>query len=364
MKVECVKESIQKAISKADKITGRNLSLPILSCILLSAKNNKLVIKSTNLDLGAEFTVPSKIVEEGEVAIPGHLISNYLSNVQGKNITLESKNGILTITAQKGKTTIKTLNHEDFPIIPKISNESTFLIETRQFIAWVKAVWYAASTSSIKPELSSVYIYFNDNFLYFVATDSFRLAEKKVSYKTKDIFQPLLIPYKNIPEIVRLIEDSEEINLLVTKNQIAFSTDDVYVTSRVVDGAFPDYKQIIPKSKVTEVVLLKEDIVNTLHLSTLFSDKFNQISFSIHPKNKIFEIKAKNNDVGDSVEKIDAALTGEDLDINFNYRYIVDSFQSIHTDSVALSFNGLQKPLVMRGVGDQNCLYLVMPMNR
>ena len=112
------------------------------------------------------------------------------------------------------------------------------------------------------------------------------------------------------------------------------------------------------------VILIKEDALNTLHLSNIFTDKFNQISFSARPLSKIFEVKSKNVDLGESVEKIKGEMLGEDIDVNFNYRYIVEAFQSIHSDSVKFSFSGVQKPLVIKGISDENFLYLVMPMNR
>ncbi len=364
MKVECVKETVQKAISVAEKINGRNLSLPILSCVLLSVEDKQFKIRATNLDLGVEFVVPAKIIEKGTVAVPGVLLNNYLSGVQSRTITFELIEGTLQISSATGKTKIKVLNHEDFPIIPQVPTDLTFLLPSADLALGIKAVWYAASPSSIKPELSSVYIYAHDGHLVFVATDSFRLAEKKIPMKINKTFPPLLIPFKNIPEILRCIETIGSVTIAVTKNQISISADNFYLTSRVVEGLFPDYKQIIPKNAVTEATVLKEDIVNALHLANIFTDKFNQVSFGVHPKNKLFELKSRNAETGESVEKVHASLSGEDLDINFNYRYIADAFQSIQSDSVTFAFSGMQKPLIMRGTTDTSFLYLVMPMNR
>lgn len=364
MKVECVKETVQKAITIAEKISGRSLSLPILSCILLVVEDKQLKVKSTNLDLGVEFSVPSKIIEKGMVAVPSILLNNYLSSVQSRTVLFDVLDGVLRISSATGETKIKTLNHEDFPIIPKVPTSTSFELKSTDFISGIKAVWYAASPSSIKPELSSVYIYAYDGKLTFVATDSFRLAEKKISFKIDGTFPALLIPFKNIPEIIRCIESTNTIKIAITKNQISLSSDNFYLTSRVVEGVFPDYKQIIPKSSVTEAVILKEDAINALHLANIFTDKFNQVLFRIQPKAKVFELKSRNAETGESVEKVAAALTGADLEINFNHRYLIDAFQSINSDSVSFAFSGPQKPLVIRGVTDNSFLYLVMPMNR
>jgi DNA polymerase-3 subunit beta len=364
MKVDCVKEHIQKAVAKADKITGKNLSLPILSSLLISAKNKQLTIKATNLDLGIEIAVPAKIVSEGEIAIPSNLLNNYLSHISGRSVNFESREGVLHISSDKNKTAIKALNHEDFPIIPKINKESVFDLDAQDVVSGLKSVWYAASTSSIKPELSSVYIHTANGKLLFTATDGFRLAEKQVSLTSKKEIPPLLIPFKNVPEIIRSLEEASKTELRVTKNQIAFVTDTTYLTSRVVEGTFPDYKQIIPKGSATEAVMLKDDIIKALQLMNIFSDKFNQVTFLIQPKQKIFEVRAKNAEIGESKESVNAAISGDSLEISFNYRYITDAFQAIRADSVLFAFSGLQKALVIKGVSDSTFTYLAMPMNR
>jgi DNA polymerase-3 subunit beta len=227
-------------------------------------------------------------------------------------------------------------------------------------------VWYSASISSIKQELSSVYIYHNDGKLIFVSTDSFRLAEKTLIIRDKiEDFEPILIPLSNIAEIIRVLEYvGGNIELNISNNQISFVSDKIYLTSRLINGSFPDYKQIIPKEYTTEVVILKQDIVNTLKNTNVFSDKFNQVSFSINPAEKSFTVSSKNENVGEVTDAVDSAITGDSLNINFNHKYISDCFQSINQDSVSLEFAGLSKPMVVRGVGDPSFFYLVMPMNK
>ena len=199
----------------------------------------------------------------------------------------------------------------------------------------------------------------------FVATDSFRLAEKKIKLKKSRDFGQILIPYKNIPDIIRVLESiNDDVEVSLDKNQVSFSHKGVYLISRVIDGVFPDYKQIIPKSSATEITVLKQDIVNTLKLSNIFSDKFNQINIKVDPDNKKSEIRTKNNDVGENTTVLESSVTGEPIEINFNYKYIIDCFQSIDSDSVTLSFGGLNKPMVVSPVSDTSFRYIVMPMNR
>ncbi|MFA6446258.1 MAG: DNA polymerase III subunit beta [Candidatus Paceibacterota bacterium] len=366
MKIECVKEKLGLALAKADRITGKKLTLPILSCILLEAKNNTLFIRATNLDLGIELSIPVKVEKEGVVVIPNSVLTRFISSTQGeKNIKIEALEGVISVSTGSSKASIKTFAKEDFPTIPQVSDTKTIKIESRDIVLGLRSVWYSASTSSMKPELSSIFVYSDNNELIFVATDSFRLAEKKVSTKKKIDIAPILIPFKNSIDIIKVLEEeSGEITIVSTKNQISFMSQGMYLVSRVVDGAFPDYKQIVPKEFTTEVVVLKQDLLNIFKISTIFSDTFNQINIKALPKEKKIQIQTKNSEVGENSNNLDAALNGEDVDINFNYKYINDCFQSITTDSVSLAFNGPTKPLVIRGVGDRTFMYLVMPMNR
>lgn len=367
MKIESTKEKLLEVIQKVEKVTGKNLTLPILSCIAFEAVKGKVIVKATNLDMGIECILPAKIIEEGSVAIPGQVLLQFLLNLsQSEKVKLELVDTTVSVLTENTSTTIKTQSYEDFPIIPKIDDGKTIILNPKELVIGLKSVWYSSAVTSMKPELSSVYIYADkDDMLVFVATDSFRLAEKKVKTKKGKDFGSLLIPFKNIPEIIRILEGvSDDISVSINQNQISFSWDGVYVISRIINGTFPDYNQIIPKESSTEVVLLKQDLIQSLKLANVFSDTFHQITLRIVPGEKQFEIITKNNDVGENHNTLDAVLKGEDITISFNYKYIVDCFQSLATDSVSLQFHGLGRPLVVRGVSDSSFMYLVMPMNK
>src|ERR1700733_7675798 len=163
MKIECLKEKLTEAIAKAEKITGKNLTLPVLGCILFEVKGRDLILKATNLDLGIEITFPVKVHAEGKIAVPGSIIHNYISNSSGdKNITLEVIEGNLKISTGTATKIIKSSPHDDFPSIPGPSGEKNVMLNAGDFMKGVKAVWYSSATSSMKPELSSVYIYSNN----------------------------------------------------------------------------------------------------------------------------------------------------------------------------------------------------------
>ncbi len=354
MNIECVKEKLEYAISKANRVTGKNITLPVLSCIFLEAKDSTLIVKSTNLDIGMEISIPVKVNKPGSVAVSGSILYNFITNIINDKAHATFFNNVITI--------FKT---EDFPNIPKVSSVSPFTFNVPSLVKGFKSVMYSSSPSTIRPVLSSVLLMCEEDSVVFAATDSFRLSEKKINIKKHKEFNQILIPFKNITEIVHTLEDiKDDVEVFLNENQIAFVYKDLYITSRVIDGAFPDYKQIIPKEFKTEAVILKQDFISSLKISNVFSDKFNQVIFTVSPTEKKFSITTKNLDIGENVNTLDAALKGNDLVVSFNYKYIIDCFNSIDADSISLSFVDQNRPMVIRGVGDRSFTYLVMPMNK
>jgi DNA polymerase-3 subunit beta len=368
MKIECELEKIKNAINQAEKVTGKNLTLPVLEAVLLIASKKTLKIRATNLSLGVEIEVPvSKIEKEGTVAVSGAVLSGIFSNLnQNEKITIEEDSGNLFIQTKRNKIKIKGQLSEDFPTIPVVEGES-FEIEAKKITDGMKSVYYSAAVSDVKPEISSVFMYTDDSNLVFVATDSFRLAEKKIKIKKTGEVQGVLIPFRNVSEILKILNDvSGDVRVCFNKNQISFTADGVYLTSRIIDGVFPDYRQIIPKedNSSTEVVVLKQDLLNALKISNIFSDKFNQLNLTVRPKDKTLELSSQNNDVGENKTVLEAAVTGEPVELAFNYKYFLDCFQSVNSDSLIIKLNQNSKPIVVSGVSDKSFLYLIMPMNR
>ncbi len=367
MKLECSREKIEKALNLAERATSKNPTLPILSCILLEAKSNSLLVRATNLDVGIEVSVPAKVEKEGVVAIKGATLIGFLANTfSDKQIFIESADGNVVVKTNNGEATLKGFPVEDFPKTPKLSGASGIIIDGTVLSNGIRSVFYSASISHIKPELASVVLYGEGKNLVFVSTDSFRLAEKKISVGlAKDIPQTI-IPIKNATELARVSEEftNKNAKLFIGKNQIAVEGENIYFVSRIVEGSFPDYRQIIPKESKTEAVVLKEDLVKSLKMATVFSDSFNQTTFSVSPGKKKMELKAKSAEIGEGAITLQSAISGEPVEISFNHRYFSDCLPSIQSDSVSISFSGASKPTLIRGVSDTSFVYIVMPMNR
>lgn len=364
MKIECVQEKLSTAVSKAEKITGKHVTLPILTNLLLEVTKEGLTIRATNLDVGVELSVQGKVLDTGSVVVPGNIFQSLVQNISDQKVVLEKVENTLLVSSENTSTTIKTIPGEDFPSIPRITMKESFSIHVDEFLSGVKSVWYAASLSSMKPELSSVYMTHNEDEVVFVATDSFRLAEKKIRVKKVQEFSDVLVPVKNVIDITKILEGySGDIIVQIAEGQIGLEVDGVYVTSRLVEGNFPDYNQIIPKETTTTATVLKQDLVTSLRTAHIFSDKFNTITFHVEPSNNKLFFETKNSDIGENTTGIRATLEGQDVSLNFNNKYVIDSFQSISSDSLKLLFNGEGKPMIIRGVSDTTFLYLVMPMS-
>lgn len=362
MKLECKKDKIKEIINLSEKVAGKNLALPILSTVLLEAKGNVLSVKATNLDVGLEFGLTAKIDEEGTVAVTASVLGSFLNNLnKEENIKIEEKNGNLHISTGSTKTLIKCLSAEDFPVIPRVKEKNKYVLKAGELVAGLKSVAYAAALTDIKPEISSVYLYQEGRNLIFVSTDSFRLAEKTIYVGEKGSdFIPIIIPFKNVNEIIRVFDGREgDVSIESDKHQVSFYSDEIHLTSRVIDGIFPDYRQIMPNKFNTEVSIPKDDLINALKLSNIFVDRLNQIVLKVAAKGSKLELTSQNQDVGENTITLNAKVEGDDQEMHFNVKYILDCFQSIPSGTINLNF---ARPLLVKGSDDGSFKYIVMPV--
>lgn len=365
MKITTTKERLLNAILMAERITGKKESLPILSCVLIDS-NKDIVLRATNLEAGIEVNVPGEITEKGTVAVPASILSQTIRSIGGEKISLASEDGNLLIESRGTKTLIKAVPHEEFPVLSSDGGKKDISISRERLIHGIQAVAYAASPSMIRPDLGSIYISIQDGAMVCVATDSFRLAEKQVSEIGAKTSAELLIPLKHALELVHVLErlDDEKVSLSADDAQLVVMGAGTRFVSRVVDATFPNYKEIIPKKFTAEATMLKNDLGEMLRKARVFSGNEMHVGLHIYPKKKIFTATARSADVGEMSDSIDAALSGEDLDINFHIGYLADCLSSIVSDSIVLGFAGAGRPLVIRGVSDSSFTYLVMPLNR
>ena len=373
MKIGTTKERFLNAILLSERIVGKKESLPVLSCILIDA-TKELSISATNLEAGINITIPVEIEEPGTVAVNAHVLAQTIRSISGDKITLRTEDNNLLIESRGTKTLIKAVAHNEFPALASKIQSKGIIVSRDLLMRGIQSVSYSASPSMIRPELGSVYIAMSDTQMITVATDSFRLAEKIVANSggtRADNAQDLLIPLRHALELTHVLEhvDSEQVEINLDDSQITVSASgskigNVRYISRVVDGQFPNYKEIIPKTFTTEAIVLKSDFAEMLRKARVFSGNDQHVGLHLYPSRKIFSATAQSNDVGEMSDAIDAALSGDDLDINFHIGYLGDCFSSVQSDSIVLGFSGPGRPVVIRGVSDASFTYLVMPLNR
>lgn len=364
MKFATTKNSLQNAVILAERITGKKESLPVLSCILIEV-SSEIIVRATNLEAGIEITVPGDIEEKGMIAIPAGIFSQTLRSIVSEKIQFKVEEGNLLIESRGTKTLIKSIPHTEFPVLPETDAHGTS-IPREKFLDALQSVLYAASPSMIRPELGSIFVSLNTSQITCVATDSFRLAEKTVTGLSSKTEEDILIPLKHVQELSYILEHTsdESIDLAAEETQMIVEIGAIRYISRVIDAQFPNYKDIIPRSFSTEVTLLKADFTDMLKKARVFAGNDQHVGLHVYPKKKIFSATARSSEVGEMSDVIDAALSGDDLDINFHIGYLAECVSSIASDSLTLSFAGVGRPLVIKGVSDASFVYLVMPLNR
>lgn len=340
-------------------------TLPVLAGIAIIAGDDGIKLRATNLETGIDLKIEGTIKEMGVVALPANTLREIAASFSGSGlITLEHAGDTVAVSTGNARSTLKTLPYEDFPTLPlPEAPQAKFSLPGTVLRSLVTSVMSYASTSSVRPELASVLVSAEGGTLKAVATDSFRLAEKKVAVQGTIPPFSMLIPAKNAADIMQALPD-EDIHISVDDHQCAFFWKKGVLTTRLVSASYPDYVQIIPKAFVSDATLLKKDFEAALKRTAIFSDTFQKVRLSFDVNNKKVLLSAQNADVGDSAEAVSGALSGESVELSFNHRYLSAPLAGIQSESITLSASGIGRAMVVRGAGDASFLYLVMPMNQ
>ena len=360
------KKELAEAVSSVSRFAERrSTTLPVLAGIVIVAGDDGIKLRATNLETGIDRKINGTIKDPGVVALSANTLREITSSFTGSGqLTLEHGGDTVVITTGTGRSTLKTLPYEDFPILPfPEATAANFSISGSLLKNLIGTVAGCASPSSVRPELGSVLISAEGGVIKAVATDSFRLAEKKITIPGLNSQFSFLIPAKNALDIMQTLPD-EMIEVRSDDHQCAFSCPSMMLTTRLVTIAYPDYAQIIPKSFVTDATVLRKDFESVLKQSAVFSDSFQKVRLGFAVGDKKVTIQAQNNDVGDSSDSISAVVKGDEIELSFNFRYLTAPLSLITSESITLSASGIGRPLVIKGVGDASFLYLVMPMNQ
>ena len=366
MKIKTLTKTLQKSLNNAEHFIGKNLDLPVLSCVLLETKNNFLVISATNINTAFKVEIPVNVEEDGKVAVFGDVLARAVAGIKDEEIELALEGNILRITSEKNNIELNTVDYSDFPAILDIDSmedePKIVSFKAKDFVSGINSVIYSVSKSNIKPELASVFFSVKDDEIIFAATDGFRLAEKRIKKEKSDLEFSMLIPSDSAGIIAKILSglENQNIDLYFYEKQFFIKADDFVIFSRLTEGNYVDYQKLIPTDIETSLIILKQDFLETSKLVNLFSDDFNQIKIKVDDKIVSFETK---NNFGKNFNVIDAVVSGNDLEMSFNHKNILESFNSINTDSVEFVFN-TGRPLLIKGVGDNSFKYIVMPLSK
>ena len=377
MKLICTQENLNKALNIVGKIINKNTTLPILNNILLKTDKGRLKLSSTNLELGINCWVGSKIEEDGEITVPTRLFANFISSLPNNNVEIKLKGDSLNIKCDKYKTNIKGLNAKEYPLIPKIEAAPIFKINSAEFKQALIQVLPAISNSESRIEITGVFLNLAEldkNKIVLVATDSYRLAEKTLVLKKENInkealnlagnITSVIIPKNAIQELIRDLDDDENLlEVMISENQILFKFDNADMISRLLEGKYPDYKQIIPTKFETEAVVNINEIATAIRVAGLFvSASSNNIELKTYPNSNVLEISSGVSEVGNNNTKVAAEIKGKELEVMYNHRYLSDGFGGIDGEKAILKINSEKLPTVLTSATDKGLLYVIMPV--
>lgn len=373
MRLKVINNDFLKALETVSRVAIKNNINPVFECVFLKLDEHKLIVRATNLEVIIEKNINVKGEINGQVLLKVSTIIKILHNLDsGISLDIEKNGNSLSIKTDNDDFVFDIQSEEDLPNIPK--EESLILdIKKETFSNLIKSVIFCAAKSDIKPEIASVYLYKKDNNLISVATDSYRLAEKTVTLDTDNIKNTsdinLILPQKNLINIIPVIDDIGSENILLHKygEGLIISSKDTFIAMRVINGNFPDYRQLFPKEYIFSFELNKTEIIKTLQITNILTTQYNFCEFNLNTENKKIEIKAIEKSIGNVRKTLlykDISGEMQDFSINYNSAYFLEGLQKMDGSSVILKYTTTNKPMFLESNNDLSFKYLLMPLNR
>ena len=382
MKISCTQENLNRGLLVSSHIASKNISLPILNNVLFRAERGVITLLATNLEIGIRCAVRGKIEEEGAITLPAKLFADYVGSLPNEKIDINLADQTLEIKCKNFETRIRGAATAEFPLIPEVSKEGGWSLDVAKFREAVNQVVFATSITEIRPEISGILMHFDGQGgkVVAAATDSYRLAEKTLGLvgRENENARDVIVPARTMQEVLRILsvfrdsEDPEAPNLVkiyLAENQIMFSLNGVDLVSRVIDGQYPDYKQIIPGSWQTRAAFNRNDLIRVVKTASLFAKPgIFDVTFGFKPvKDKMGELtlSSANSQFGENTVKLDAEIEGKENEITLNYRYLLDGLGAMESEEVFLELTSGESPCLLRPKADgADYLYIVMPIKK
>lgn len=361
MKLQVTQENLNRALAAVARVASSRGTLPILANVALKTVENRLSVSATNLDIAVDYFVGAKIEREGSITVPAKLLADFVASLPSGVINLTLSENKLEVSTAGYTSTINGISMDDFPTMPKIDDGKKVKIKIETLRSALNQTVIATSNDETRPVLTGVYLFGGDS-LTIAATDSYRLAEKKIGAKT--VLDPIIIPANAITELLKITsQDEGEVSLNYTENQVNFSTSDAELSARLIDGKFPPYQNLIPSKFAVSAELALADLNNIVKVSSLFArESAGSITIDVDAESQKLSVHSIASQLGENTASADAKVTGSGS-ITLNSRYILDGLSAMTgAKNVTISFNGKLEPVVLRSKDDKNYLHLVMPL--
>jgi DNA polymerase III subunit beta len=366
MKLFCSQRDLDEALNIVNKAISPNNTLPVLNNILLKAEGKKLFFSSTNLEIAISCNIDADVRSEGAITVPAKLITNYISLLTDEKVELSIGDGVtLNITSSSSNTKIKCIGSDEFPLIPKVEKGVEFNVKIDDFYQSINETVFAASFNTSRPVLSGVLLTISGDVVKLAATDSYRLAEKKIKIGKKvSDNTSCIVPSRTMAELSKIISksDGKEVGVNISNNQISFTSNSVELISRLIEGKFPDYEKIIPKEEKTRFEVSVEDLSLVLKRVSLFArENNNSVKISVTNDGKAI-VSSDETRVGEEKAEILVKVNGENNKISLNAQYLLDVLTYIGEDKVNFSLNDKSSPAVIRPLKGDDYVYIIMPL--
>lgn len=373
MKFIILKKNLKDGLRAIEKAVEDNSNLLVLKNFLIESFDNKIKLSATNLELAVINFISGKIIENGGLSIPLNIFNSIINNLQSERINLElTQNNKLLIKTDNYSAEIQGLKKEEFPIIPKIKNNLNYIeISCLILKDALNSVINLINLNNSRPELNGVLFDYQNTILKLTTTDGFRLSEKTINNtQFESNFNTgfkIIIPIKTAQEAVKELQINENgsVKIYFDSNQILFKTENTEIISRLINGEFPEYQQIIPKAFKTELNLNKDELINAVKLTGLFSDRLNEIKLIIKESNKNnIELFSSSQNLGENKYLIPAKIKGAagPAEITFNWRFLLEGAKNLKSDNIFLGLNDQDKPALIKSADDTSWFYILMPI--
>lgn len=353
---------LQNAISVVLKGVSTRSTLPVLSGILITAEGDKINLQTTDLEVSIQYSAPALVEEEGRAVVPGKLFSEIVKNLPDAAVHVRAEDEQAFITCDTSSFSIKALNPDDFPGFPAVDIQQRIEIPFTQFASMVKRVSRVVSRDESRPILTGVLVTLESGLLRMVATDSYRLAVTEAALNSvADDFQAV-ISGSFLSEIASLPKTEANISLALAENQIVVTCQDTVFINRRIEGNFPNYKQLLPDTYVTRATIDVDHLVAGVKRASLMGSSSSPVRFDLNIASQTAQISAASQDIGSAQETLACEIEGEDVEIAFNYAYVLEGLSAVSSDEVYLEVQSSMKPGIFRAPAPESYLYLVMPV--